>query len=142
MGEMETRENTIHFDEGLFGFEKYRSYLPIAVEEGSDAVIVLQNVEDENLSFTIMNPFLLVSDYDPSVNVEELKSLGEAKESDYSWYVICTSRTPVKKSTVNLKCPIVVNTVTGKAKQVILERSEYGFRHTLEELTQKEKEKC
>lgn len=139
---METRENMIHFESGLFGFGEYRSYLPVAVEEGSDAVIILQNVEDENLSFTIMNPFLLVGDYDPAVEKEELKSLGAAEESEYSWYVICTMRTPVRKSTVNLKCPIVVNTVTGEAKQVILESGKYGFRHTLEELTQKEKKVC
>lgn len=139
---METRENKIHFKNGLFGFEEYRFYLPVAVEEGSDAVIILQSVEDENLSFTIMNPFLLIGDYDPVMGKEELKSLGEARESDYSWYVVCTMRTPVGKSTVNLKCPIVVNTVTGEAKQVILDSGQYGFRHTLEELTQKEKEVC
>lgn len=139
---METRENTIHFENGLFGFGEYRTYLPVAVEEGSDAVLILQSTENEELSFTIMNPFLLEGDYDPQVGKEELASLGEAEESDYSWYVICTMRMPVGKSTVNLRCPIVVNTATRQAKQVILENGPYGFRHMLEELTQKEKKVC
>lgn len=139
---MEARENKIHFENGLFGFENYRFYFPVAVEEGSDAVIILQNAEDENLSFTIMNPFYLLGDYEPAVEEKELESLGKAQETDYSWYVICTMRMPAGKSTVNLKCPIVVNTVTGEAKQVILDSEQYGFRHTLEELTQKEKEVC
>ena len=135
-------EGTVSFEEGLFGFEKYKKFLPIPVEEDSDAVLTLLSMEDKDLAFIIMNPFLLNADYHPEVRAEELLSLGEAEEADYSWYVICTAHQPPEESTVNMKCPIVVNTRSRKAKQVILENEGYTFRHRLGDLTQKEKQIC
>ena len=136
-------DRTIYFEEGLFGFEGYKKFLPVAVDADSDAVLTLHSTEEEGLAFIIMNPFLLKEDYDPQVPEAELKSLGECGgEEDYSWYVLCVAHRPADQSTVNLKCPIVVNTVTRKAKQVILDKKEYGFRHRLEDLTRKEKEIC
>lgn len=135
-------EGTVSFEEGLFGFEKYKKFLPIPVEEDSDAVLTLLSMEDKDLAFIIMNPFLLNADYHPEVRAEELLSLGEADEADYSWYVICTAHQPPEESTVNMKCPIVVNTRSRKAKQVILENEGYTFRHRLGDLTQKEKQIC
>lgn len=136
-------ELIIYFEEGLFGFEDQRRFLPVAADESSDAVITLHSLDEEGLAFIIMNPFLLLEDYDPVVPPSELKCLGEAHdESDYSWYVLCVAQKPASQSTVNLKCPIVINTVTRKAKQVILDNREYGFRHQLGELTRKEKKIC
>ena len=135
--------SVICFEEGLFGFEKHKKFLPVAVDKDSDAVLTLHSLDDEGLAFIIMNPFLLLEDYDPQVPEEELRSLGEVKdESDYSWYVLCVARSPVSESTVNLKCPIVVNAATRKAKQVILDRQEYGFRHPLGDLSRKETKVC
>ena len=136
------RDNSIYFKEGLFGFETCKRFFPVAVEKDSDAVLILQSMEDDNISFVLMNPFILKEDYAPEIPEDELKELGEAEEKDYSWYVLCVARTPAEKSTVNLKCPIVVNTVTHRAKQVILDKREYGFRHTLGELTRREKKIC
>lgn len=130
----------ITFDEGLFGFENNKEFIPVAFDENSDAMIALHSVETQGLSFVIMNPFMLKEDYNPCVPESELKSLGENSDNKYSWYVICVVKNPVGESTVNLKCPIVVNPYTRKAKQVILSDSRYSLRHTLNQLTQKEKE--
>ena len=135
-------EGTVSFEEGLFGFEKYKRFLPIPVEEDSDAVLTLLSMEDKDLAFIIMNPFLLDADYHPEVEAEELRSLGEAADTEYSWYVICTAHQPAEESTVNMKCPIVVNVRTRKAKQIILRNEGYTFRHRLGDLTQKEKQTC
>lgn len=138
-----TVSGEIYFEEGLFGFESYKRFFPVAVEEGSDAVLNLYSAEEEGVSFTLMNPFVLKEDYHPQISMEELKILGEVHdELDYSWYVICVLRNPLEKSSVNFRCPIVVNVLTRKAKQVILDNREYGFRQTLEELTGKERKAC
>ena len=52
-------QDLIIFQEGLFGFEEYRKFLPVSAEENSDSVIYLQSVEEEHLCFLAMNPFLL-----------------------------------------------------------------------------------
>lgn len=135
-------EGTVCFEEGLFGFEQCKKFLPVAVEKDSDAVLTLLSIDNEDLAFIIMNPFLLKEDYHPQVSKEELRSLGEAVEQDYSWYVICTAHQPPEESTVNLRCPIVVNTRNRRGKQLILDNQEYTFRHRLGDLAQEETHTC
>ena len=129
-----TEQEYIYFKEGLFGFETCRKFLPVLVEEKSDAVLTLHSLDREEISFVLMNPFYLLEEYDPQVSQQELAELGEVEGAEYSWYVICTTRNPIEESTVNLKCPIVVNVHTRRARQVILEDKTYQFRHRLKDL--------
>ena len=129
---------SIYFEEGLFGFENFKEFIPVAVEEDSDAILMLKSTEEDGPSFVLMNPFFLKEDYAPDIAQEDLNSLGEATKQDYLCYVICVARTPIETSTVNLRCPIVINTATRKGRQVILGRGEYGFRHPLAEFIGKE----
>ena len=59
------------------------------------------------------------------------------------YYALCVVREPVADSTVNLRCPIVVNDQTRQALQVILDSRDYGMRHPLSALhSQKEEAPC
>lgn len=128
----------ITFKDGLFGFEEYKTFLPIATEEDSDSVIYLQSTEEEHLSFLLMNPFRLTEQYAPVLSAEDKRALGTENEEDLSYYVLCVIKEPLEDSTINLKCPIVVNALTRQARQVILESDEYGMRHRLETFSDKE----
>lgn len=128
----------IEFKEGIFGFEEEKKFLPVMLEDGSDAVLCLQSVQNENLSFIVMNPFMLKEDYNPVLSEEDYKKLGTSDEKDLSYYVFCVIANVAEESTVNLKCPIVVNHVTRQAVQVILGSDEYGFRHLLKEFEKEE----
>ncbi|MCP1102544.1 flagellar assembly factor FliW [Aequitasia blattaphilus] len=130
-------ERTIYFPEGILGFGEFHEYLPIPMSEEDDGVINLQSAEDENLSFVIMNPFFLKEDYNPQILKSDYKKLGTTSEEDLSYYVICVVREPVGESTINLKCPIVVNIKNRKALQVILEDEQYAMRHLLKEFKKK-----
>lgn len=130
---MDKEMEYIEFEEGIFGFEGQKKFVPIMLEEDSDAVLYLQSLEDEELSFVIMNPFMLKEDYDPVLSEEDYKALGTSNVGDLSYYVFCVVGNTVGESKVNLKCPIVVNHVNRKARQVILDSKEYGFRHLLKE---------
>ena len=79
----------IRFEDGLFGFESYKCFLPLPITEDSDAVLNLLSVEDESLSFVIMNPFMLMKDYAPRLTEEIYEKLEADKETDLSYYVIC-----------------------------------------------------
>lgn len=123
----------IEFKDGIFGFEEEKRFLPIMLEDGSDAILYLQSLDNEDLSFIIMNPFMLKEDYNPRLCQEDYQSLGTSQEKDLSYYVLCVVGDTAEQSTVNLKCPIVVNAVNRQARQVILDSQEYGFRHPLKE---------
>lgn len=131
-------QDLIVFQEGLFGFEEYRKYLPISAEENSDSVLYLQSIEEEHLCFLAMNPFLLKDDYAPQLSEADRKALKAEKDEDLSYYVLCVIKEPAEESTVNLKCPLVVNAISRQARQVVLESEEYQLRHKLKEFSDKE----
>lgn len=128
----------IEFPDGLFGFEQSTKFIPLMVEEDSDAVLLLQNMENEELTFVVMNPFMLCEEYNPVLSAEDYAKLETTNDEELSFYVICVVKDDMEESTVNLKCPIVVNVITKKARQVILESKEYKFRHYLKEFKKEE----
>lgn len=138
-GHVSYEENEkIHIINGLIGFESYTEYLPIPFHEDNDSLISLQSLEDETLSFILMNPFGIRSDYAPSPSENDLKELDVECTEDLSYYVICVMRDTVAESTVNLKAPLVVNARNRHAKQVILDQTEYTFRHALGDMIKEE----
>ncbi len=126
-------KDLIIFEEGLFGFEDCRKFIPLPME-GIDDFISLLSVEEEYLSFVLVNPFLVKKDYNPQLSKEDYKKLGTESEENLSYYSICVIKEVAKDSTINLKSPIVVNVATRKAIQTILNDDQYGFRHSISEL--------
>lgn len=136
------KQYIIDFENGLFGFEDCKKFTPIFLDENVDTMLTLQSLDLEELSFVVMNPFVLKPDYSPKISSIELQSIGKNENNEYAWYVICVTKNPIEDSTVNLKCPIIINPLNGKAKQVILDNDDYKMRHTLKELTAKENNSC
>ena len=122
----------------MIGFEAYTEYLPIPFHEDNDSLISLQCLEDETLSFILMNPFGLLNDYTPSLSGQDMKELDAETAEDLSYYVICVMRDSVAESTVNLRAPLVVNVRSRQARQVILDQSEYTFRHVIGDMIKEE----
>ena len=130
----------IHFSDGLFGFQELKNYVPLSFQDNSDALISLQSIDDYRVSFILMNPFQLYSEYTPALSPEDSKLLKAAyDEENISYYVICVIHDHMEKSTVNLKAPIAVNTDTREAKQVILDNPLYKFRHPIKDFIRREK---
>ena len=50
------------------------------------------------------------------------------------YYAVCVVKDDVSESTVNLKCPVVINPDNQAAKQLILDDERYSFRHSLQQL--------
>lgn len=133
-----SQNETIHLINGLFGFEDYTSYLPIPFHESDDSLISLQSLEDENLSFILMNPFKVFPDYNPMISKQDLKELHAESSDDISYYVISVIHDSASDSTLNLKAPLAVNALNREAKQIILEQPEYTFQHRLGDFKKKE----
>lgn len=140
-GEVTYENNeTIQIPNGLFGFESYTNYLPLPFHDEDDSMISLQSLEDETLSFILMNPFMICTDYDPKLSEQDLNELEANSLDNISFYVISVIKEPISQSTVNLRAPLAVNALNRKAKQVMLEQPEYTFRHALGDMIQKEGE--
>ncbi len=125
-------EELLVFDEGLYGFDDLHKYLPVPFDE-SDRIFILQSVEEPLISFVLMNPFMILDDYNPFPITADLNAIGNPDIDDVSFYVICSLKETLDKSTINLKCPIIVNALNKKSKQIILDDSKYQLRHNLKD---------
>ena len=86
-----------------------------------------------------MNPTVVKEDYNPFVEEELLKPLGEITPENLC--VLVTVKVPqdVKQMSVNLKAPIIINVDTRSGAQLIVE-DDYPVRYEIYELLKGRKE--
>lgn len=123
-GEIEIDESKIiTFEDGIIGFPDMKKFTLIFDEEkeGRTSISWLQSMDEPEVAFPVMDPLFVCETYNPSVEDELLKNLGTIKEDNL--YVLVTVTVPqdIKELAVNLKAPIVINTDTRKASQIIVE---------------------
>ncbi len=114
--------------------------LPFADSDG--VLLCLQSLQTQSLAFMVINPFLISSKYEPELAAEELAELGVAESGELSYYILCAVKQPIGDSTLNLKCPVVINVDTNAAMQVILEGDKYSMRERLEAFGERGDEAC
>lgn len=132
-------ESVLDFPEGLFGFEDEKQFVLLPFEGGDESLLCFQSVATPPLAFVAMNPFFLDRSYAPVLSEKELTQLEVERSEDLCYYTLCVVKDPLPSSTINLKCPVVINDTTRKARQVILEQP-YQMRHLLSEFAEKVKE--
>jgi len=121
-------DDIIRFTEGMYGFEEYKNYI-ILKDKPEDDIMYLQSIDNEDLSFVLIDPFVIINRYEPNVNDEDLKELEVKDGSELKFLLVAIIRKEIQNSLVNLKSPIAINAKLKVAKQVILENSEYPLRY-------------
>jgi flagellar assembly factor FliW len=127
-GEINLDESkVIYFDNGILGFEEYKKYTLLFDDEKGERPDIswLQSLDEPALAIPVVNPFLVKPDYNPEVEDELLKSLGELTEDNIVVLVSVTIPTDVEKISANLKAPFILNSDTKKGSQLIIENSDY-----------------
>ncbi|MEA4987055.1 MAG: flagellar assembly protein FliW [Anaerovorax sp.] len=141
-GEIEINpEEVLSFTEGLFGFESENEFILIRLDD-DETIFCLQSLKESQLAFIVINPFRLFPSYTPVLSNSELQDLDATTSTDLFYYVIAVIHEPFQNTTVNLKCPIAVNSEKRKAKQIILENSNYAMRETIVSVEEKEGLSC
>lgn len=143
-GEIEIDESKIiTFEDGIIGFPDMKKFTLIFDEEkeGRPSISWLQSMDEPEIAFPIMDPLFVCETYNPSVEDELLKNLGTIKEDNL--YVLVTVTVPqnIKELAVNLKAPIVINTDTRKASQIIVE-DDLPVRYRIYEILEEAKKKA
>ncbi len=143
-GEIEIDESKIiTFEDGIIGFPDMKKFTLIFDEEkeGRPSISWLQSMDEPEIAFPVMDPLFVCETYNPSVEDELLKNLGTVKEDNL--YVLVTVTVPqdIKELAVNLKAPIVINTDTRKASQIIVE-DDLPVRYRIYEILEEAKKKA
>lgn len=122
-------EKIIHFQEGIPAFEEEKEFIIILNEDKENPFHWLQSVKNSELSFVILNPFEIFSDYDILLPETAINKLNIEKEEDVIIYSMVVVPEDMIKMTTNLLGPIVINTKEMLGKQVILDDERYSTKH-------------
>ena len=117
----------IEFGDGIPGLEQYRRYALLQFEE-SYPIVWLQSMEDTGICLPVLDTFSVLPDYVFDIDEVDVRAL-ELKEPE-EIHVVSVVVIPddIQGMTVNLAAPIIINTVSGQAKQIVLSGSEYNVR--------------
>lgn len=143
-GEIGVNEDKkIHFENGIIGFSELKNYLIIYDEEKGDKAKIswLQSVEEPGFAIPVINPLFVKADYNPTVNDELIKPLGELNPEEMLVLVTVTIPAKLEGITVNLKAPIIINALTKKACQIVVENEEYLVKYPIYEILKMQQEK-
>lgn len=137
-----TEDKILEFENGIMGFEEYTKYTILYdnQEEKKGSIMWFQSVEEPALALPVINPFYVKSDYNPEVSEELLQSLGEINDENLCVLLTLTVPGDVKRTTANLKAPLIVNADTRKGCQAIVENADYEVKYNVYEAIKKMKE--
>ncbi|MBP1925760.1 flagellar assembly factor FliW [Sedimentibacter acidaminivorans] len=125
-----SEDDIIIFTEGMYGFEEYKKYI-ILKDTPEDDIMYLQSVDNKDLSFVLIDPFVVINNYEPNVEIDDLEKLDVQEKSQLRFLLVAIISKEIENSVVNLKSPIAINTDLNIAKQIILENLEYPLRYPM-----------
>ncbi len=141
-GEIEVaEEKIITFPGGIIGFPDMTKFTLIYDEEqGTSAGIRwLQSLDEASFALPVMDPLVVKEDYDPQIEDELLKGLGEITADNLVVLVTICVPSDLTKMSVNLQGPIIINADERKACQIIVDSAVYPVKYPIYDILQARK---
>lgn len=138
MGTVEVGEDRlISIPSGLFGFEEYTDFA--LVDSEYEPLIWFQSLQDSNLAFLLIDPFIIADDYEADIDDSELLRIGIKDPADVTVFAIVTVPGDGGPVTANFQGPLIINKKNHLCMQAILDGSKYTTKHNIiEALRRKE----
>ena len=119
----------ITFPQGLFGFEENLDYVLLDAEH--QPFFWLQSVDEQEIAFILINPFLFRQDYEVNISNEELSIIGLSSPENALIFVIVTIPQDGKSMTANLQGPLVINRQNMTGMQAVLSDARWKTKHDI-----------
>lgn len=131
-GEIEVDEKkVVHFENGIPAFEQEHEFV-ILPYDAESPYYFMQSLRSPDLAFLLTIPFIFFNDYTFEIDDTTVRELGIKNHESVFYYTMVTIPNGlIQEMTTNLLAPIVLNSETMKAKQVVLEKSNYTTKHRL-----------
>lgn len=130
-GQIEVQsEDIIIFPEGPLGFPECTKFT-LVDEDRAAPFRMLQSLDNPSLAFVVVDPLVVRSEYHFNVTPEDLKLIKAESTDDLVVYAIVTMAKDIKKVTVNLQGPLVINTAQRVGHQYVLIDSDYNTKEQL-----------
>lgn len=104
----------------LPGFPEQRRFALVQLDEGG-VLCQLRSLEDPDLRFLVMPPVPFFPDYAPEVSDDVVADLEISSPDDVVVLLVLNAGESLGTTTANLMAPVLINTVTLRGSQVILD---------------------
>ena len=130
MGTVEVSgERAIKIPSGLFGFEEYTDF--VLVDSQYEPFIWLQSLQEKNLAFLLIDPFIICKDYEADIDDKELLKIDLKDPADVWVLTIVTVPGDGRPVTANLQGPLVINKKNHLCMQAILSDGKWTTKHNI-----------
>ena len=129
----------ISFPRGLIGYPELTRFAMIHDKEKLPTTIYwLQSLDNADFALPVVDPLLVCKEYNPCIKWQDINDIGDLTIDNIDLLVTMSIPKNLENMTVNLKAPIVINTKTMKALQVIIANDDYPIKKMIYEyLTKK-----
>lgn len=137
-------EKVISFHGGIVGFPDLKKFTLLYDAEKTGGIKWLQSLDEPAFAMPVMDPLVVQENYNPVVEDELLKPLGELKPEETLVIVTVTVPKQLENMSVNLQAPIIINAENKTGCQIILdnESGKYPVRFMVYDILQKQKERA
>ena len=131
-GELEVDESRIiTFKDGIPAFEDEHEFIILPYDEESPYYF-MQSLKKPSLAFLLTIPEIFFADYSAEIDDDTINEL-EIKDAEkvLVYAMITIPNGSVRYMTANLLAPLVINVENMKAKQIVMDKSNYTTKHRL-----------
>ena len=122
-GELECGDELrVSIPNGIIGFEEWTEYV-IVHDEDSEPFRWLVSTQNSDLCLPLIDPSEICPEYAP-----RLSGIGD---DPYEMFAVVCLRSSLDETTANLKSPLVIDSKTQTARQVVLTDDQYSIAHKL-----------
>ena len=115
----------INFEDGIPGFENEKQFIVLYEGEDNSPFRWMQSIENPDLAFAMVDPIMIIPDYDGEIPKEAVEKLGIEKPQDIMVLSIVVVREEVEKTSM----------------KVILDTDRYSVRHYIVDELQRQEVK-
>lgn len=117
-------EKVINMTTTFPGFPESRRFA-LRQHSSKSPFMWLQSMDNGDLAFVVIQAKRLVPQFEPEIPVGALRELGETNDELEMLLILAIPKGKPEQMTANLLGPVVINSVTRQAKQVLLDPAKY-----------------
>ena len=136
-GTFDTKDSKIiEFPSGLPGFEDLHKFIILEVSN-TKPIYWLQSTENKFIALPVIISFEILENYNIDIRENELDDLYVESKNDLLIMNVVVIPADMKKMTVNLAAPIIINAKRGIGKQIVIDAKELPIRYPVYEAVMK-----
>ncbi len=132
-GDFEFPDNkVIEFPSGIPGFENLHRFVILEIEK-SKPLYWLQSTDNKHIALPTLIPFDLLENHSIQIRDSDLEDLHVEEQTDLIVMNVVVIPKDIRKMTVNLAAPIIINAKEGVGKQILIDAEELPMRYPIYE---------